>query len=101
MPLAYEDFVARWLPVTRGVFEAFQKPPTMANFGRHVIFAKSPGSNTSDALRMIVSSYGRLVHETFESVEMRAAMGWLAAQFRPCAQRAGNRAVCRLVGRGA
>ena len=40
---AYRDFVTRWGPVARGVFKAFQEPPTMANFGRHVIFAKSPG----------------------------------------------------------
>ena len=32
---------------------------------------------------MIVSGYGRLIHETFESVPMRAAMGWLAAQSGP------------------
>lgn len=81
--VAYKDFIQRWTPVTRGVFEAFQKPPTMANFGRHVIFAKSPGRSTADTLRMILSGYGRLIHETFESVEMRAAMGWLAAQSGP------------------
>jgi len=81
--VAYEDFVQRWLPVSRGVFEAFQKPPTMANFGRHVIMAKSPGRSTADALRMIVSGYGRLLQETFESVEMRAALGWLGAQSGP------------------
>ncbi len=80
---AYEDFVNRWLPVSRGVFEAFQKPPTMANFGRHVIFAKSPGDTTSEALRMIVSGYGRLLKETFETPQMQAAMGWLAAQSGP------------------
>ena len=55
----------------------------MANFGRHVIFAKSPANSSVDALRMIVSGYGRLIHETFESVPMRAAMGWLAAQSGP------------------
>lgn len=80
---AYKDFVQRWLPVARGVFEAFQKPPTMANFGRHVIFAKSPGRNPADALQQILSSYGRLLDETFESVEMRAALNWLAAQSGP------------------
>jgi len=88
--IAYEEFVTRWLPVTRGVFEAFQKPPTMANFGRHVIFAKSPGRNTSDALRLILSSYGRLIKETFESTEMRAAMGWLAAQSGPAPNEPGT-----------
>ncbi len=80
---AYRDFVARWRPVTRGVLEAFQKPPTLANFGRHVIMAKSPGRSTADALRMIVGGYGRLLQETFESTEMRAALGWLAAQSGP------------------
>ncbi len=87
---AYKDFIARWTPVTRGVFEAFQKPPTMANFGRHVIFAKSPGRSTADALRMILSGYGRLIHETFASVEMRAAMGWLAAQSGPAPSEPGT-----------
>jgi phytoene dehydrogenase-like protein len=80
---AYRDFVTRWMPVTRGVFEAFQKPPTMASFGRHVILAKSPGRDTTDTLRMIVSGYGRLLQETFETTEMRAALGWLAAQSGP------------------
>ncbi|MEO7718672.1 MAG: NAD(P)/FAD-dependent oxidoreductase [Capsulimonas sp.] len=80
---AYKDFITRWGPVARGVFKAFQEPPTMANFGRHVIMAKSPGRNTSDTLRMILSGYGRLLHETFESTEMRAALGWLAAQSGP------------------
>ena len=55
----------------------------MASFGRHVIFAPSPANSSVDALRMIVSGYGRLIHETFESVPMRAAMGWLAAQSGP------------------
>jgi phytoene dehydrogenase-like protein len=80
---AYREFMTRWAPVARGVFRAFQEPPTMASFGRHVIFAKSPADSTVEALRMIVSGYGRLISETFESVEMRAAMGWLAAQSGP------------------
>lgn len=80
---AYRDFVTRWGPVARGVFRAFQEPPTMANFGRHVILAKSPARDSIDALRMILSGYGRLIDETFESVEMRAAMNWLAAQSGP------------------
>ena len=88
--VAYEDFVKRWMPVTRGVFEAFQKPPTMASFGRHVIFAKSPGRSTADALRMIVSGYGRLLEETFESAEMRAALGWLGAQSGPAPSEPGT-----------
>jgi phytoene dehydrogenase-like protein len=80
---AYRSFITRWGPVARGVFKAFQEPPTMASFGRHVIFAPSPGENSVDALRMILSGYGRLIHETFETTEMRAAMGWLAAQSGP------------------
>ncbi|MBV9850008.1 MAG: NAD(P)/FAD-dependent oxidoreductase [Armatimonadetes bacterium] len=80
---AYREFVTRWGPVVRGVFRAFQEPPTMASFGRHVILAPSPGRNSTDALRMILSGYGRLIHETFESVPMRAALGWLAAQSGP------------------
>lgn len=80
---AYRKFIEAWVPVTKGVFKAFQEPPTLAAFGRHVFLAKSPGRDTVDGLRQIVMSYGRLLRETFESEEMRAALGWLAAQSGP------------------
>lgn len=80
---AYRDFITRWSPVAKGVFKAFQEPPTMSSFGRHVILAKGPGRDTMDTLRMILSGYGRLIRETFESTELRAALGWLAAQSGP------------------
>ena len=87
---AYRGFVGAWGPVTKGVFAAFQKPPTLANFGRHVMFARSPGAGSVESLRQIVGSYGRLLQETFVSVEMRAAMGWLAAQSGPAPSELGT-----------
>ncbi len=80
---AYRKFVGQWGPLARGVFKAFQEPPSMATFGRHVIMAKSPGRDTVDGLRLILMGYGRLLAETFESTEMRAALSWLAAQSGP------------------
>ncbi len=80
---AYERFIHSWGPVTEGVFKVFQEPPTLAAFGRHVILAKSPGEGTIDGLKQIMMGYGRLLRETFESSEMRAALGWLAAQSGP------------------
>lgn len=80
---AYRDFITRWTPVARGTFRAFQEPPTMASMGRHLMMAKGPADDAPEGLRRIFTSYGRLIAETFTSPEMRAALGWLAAQSGP------------------
>jgi phytoene dehydrogenase-like protein len=80
---AYREFIRQWTPVARGTFEAFRKPPTMANLGRHLVLAKGPAKGTEESLRRLFTSYGRLIAETFTSPEMRAALGWLAAQSGP------------------
>ena len=80
---AYKAFIQKWTPVARGSFAAFLKPPTMANLGRHLMLAKGPAKGTEESLRRIFTGYGRLLAETFESPEMRAALGWLAAQSGP------------------
>jgi len=81
---AYRQFITDWTPVARGTFRAFQEPPTMASIGRHLVMAKGPGgSDTAEGLRRILTGYGRLIAETFSSPQMRAALGWLAAQSGP------------------
>ncbi|GAB4460745.1 MAG: NAD(P)/FAD-dependent oxidoreductase [Armatimonadaceae bacterium] len=80
---AYRTFIEEWTPVARGTFRAFQEPPTMASIGRHLVMSKGPGGDTAEGLRRILSGYGRLIAETFTSPEMRAALGWLAAQSGP------------------
>ena len=81
--VAYRKFITDWTPVARGTFRAFLAPPTMASLGRHLVMAKGPAKGTEESLRRILSGYGRLLSETFESPEMRAALSWLAAQSGP------------------
>ncbi|HVF27323.1 MAG TPA: NAD(P)/FAD-dependent oxidoreductase [Pyrinomonadaceae bacterium] len=80
----YRRFVREWGAVNEGVFEAFLKPPTVANLGRHMIFRRSKEkASPIEMTRKIFSSYGALARETFEHEGLRAAMVWLAAQSGP------------------
>ena len=78
----YKKFVAEWEKLNEGVFEAFLKPPTMLNLGRHMIFG-TKSKNPADMVRKLMTSYGALVKETFKHEGLRAAMAWLAAQSGP------------------
>lgn len=86
---AYREFVGFWGPLNEAVFEAFLHPPTPARLGWTVLrgAARSPAArrvlNHPDLLRRLMTNYGRLIRETFEAEEMRAAMTWLAAQSGP------------------
>ncbi len=78
----YKKFVAEWEKLNEGVFEAFLKPPTMLNLGRHLIFG-TKSKNPADMVRKLMTSYGALVKQTFKHEGLRAAMAWLAAQSGP------------------
>jgi phytoene dehydrogenase-like protein len=83
---AYRRFVAYWRPLNEAVFDTFLRAPSPARlFGsmaraqlRH---ARSVGM--LESVRRLITSYGQLVTETFESQAMRALMGWLGAQSGP------------------
>lgn len=86
---AYREFILRFREVNEGVFETFLKPPTPGNlfgtiFRRNLFNAKSRKLWSSlDTARQLMTSYGRLIEETFESEAMRTALFWLAAQSGP------------------
>jgi len=81
---AYRKFVREWGQFNEGVFEAFLKPPTVMNLGRHMIFRRT-GAKTKPAemTRKIFAPYGQLARETFRHEGLRAALVWLAAQSGP------------------
>ncbi|HEX8476110.1 MAG TPA: NAD(P)/FAD-dependent oxidoreductase [Pyrinomonadaceae bacterium] len=80
----YRRFVREWGAINEGVFEAFMKPPTLANLGRHMIFRRTKEkTNPLEMTRKLFTSYGALARETFEHESLRAAMVWLAAQSGP------------------
>ncbi|MGF1657742.1 MAG: phytoene desaturase family protein [Verrucomicrobiales bacterium] len=86
---AYADFVKHWGELNEGVFETFLKPPTPANlfgsiFKRNLTSFRSRKLWSSlETVRQLMSSYGRVIEETFESEPLRAALSWLAAQSGP------------------
>ncbi|MBV9127253.1 MAG: NAD(P)/FAD-dependent oxidoreductase [Verrucomicrobia bacterium] len=86
---AYRDFIARFREINAGVFETFQKPPTPgAIFGtifKRNLFRKSARRlwSSLDTSRQLLTSYGRLIDETFENEHLRTALYWLAAQSGP------------------
>ncbi len=80
----YRRFVREWTAVNEGVFEAFLKPPTALNLGRHMIFRRTgEKTNPTEMSRKLFTSYGHLARETFEHEGLRAALVWLAAQSGP------------------
>jgi phytoene desaturase len=86
--VAYRRFVEFWGTINEGVFRAFLRPPTAGNlarsmFGGQFNRAETPDGSPLDTLRRLFTSYGQLIHETFESEAMRAALSWLAAQSGP------------------
>lgn len=81
---AYRRFVREWESFNEGVFEAFLKPPTVVNLGRHMIFKRTKEKlNPVDMTRRVFASYGALARETFRHEGLRAALVWLAAQSGP------------------
>ena len=86
---AYREFINRFRDINEGVFETFMQAPKPGSifgtiFRRNLFNAKSRKAWSSlDTTRQLMTSYGRLIDETFESEEMRAALYWLAAQSGP------------------
>ena len=93
--VAYRKFVDFWSVINEGVFRAFLRPPTAGNLVRTMATGQfsrveDPNGSPLDTLRRLFTSYGQLIHETFESDAMRAALGWLAAQSGPAPDEIGT-----------
>lgn len=86
---AYKHFCERWGELNEGIWEVFLKPPTPGNafatiLKRNLFNSKSRKLWSSmDTSRLLMSSYGRVIEETFENQHVRAALAWLAAQSGP------------------
>jgi phytoene dehydrogenase-like protein len=85
----YRNFVEFWGRINQGVLKAFMVPPSGKNLIAELargqmrdgsMFAK--GEQMS-GLQKILSSYGKVVDDAFESPHMKAAIMWFAAQSGP------------------
>jgi phytoene dehydrogenase-like protein len=82
---AYRKFILEWQPLNRSVFESFLKPPTGGNIGKTFVLSqlRKSSKKRNEFLQNIMKSYGRLLDETFESEQLRAALAWWGAQSGP------------------
>lgn len=85
----YREFVEFWGRINKGVLKAFMVPPSGKNLVMEL--AKRQVRDGSmfkrgeqiGGLQKILSSYGRVVDDAFESPHMKAAIMWFAAQSGP------------------
>ena len=100
--VTYRRFMTAWAHFNRPVFEAFQQPPTpgalvgriAATTARDMMAGRAdPGMSGLELLRKTMMPYGRLLEETFETPELRAALAWLAAQSGPPPSEVGSGAL--------
>ncbi|MTI87983.1 MAG: NAD(P)/FAD-dependent oxidoreductase [Balneolaceae bacterium] len=85
----YRDFIQFWGKINQGVLKAFMTTPSTANiiseiaksqFKDGAMFRKG---EQAAGLQKILSSYGKVVDDAFESEYMKAAVLWFAAQSGP------------------
>lgn len=81
---AYRQFIRKWQPVAASMVEAFLHPPTPFNIAKYMIFGSGIGRDQRfDQLTDILRGYGQVLRESFKSEQVRALVGWMAAQSGP------------------
>jgi phytoene dehydrogenase-like protein len=89
---AYGAFIRKWWHFNKAVFASFLAPPTPANLAgrvgrqtmRDMMAGRAdPSMGGLELFRKAITTYGRLLDETFETPELKATLAWLAAQSGP------------------
>jgi phytoene dehydrogenase-like protein len=89
---AYGAFIRKWWHFNKAVFATFLAPPTPANLVgrvarqtmRDMMAGRAdPSMDGLELFRKAITTYGRLLDETFETPELKATLAWLAAQSGP------------------
>jgi len=85
----YRHFIEFWSRINRGVFRTFMSPPT----GKNIILEMVKGQMRDGAmfkkgeqtkgLQKILSSYGKVLNDAFETEHLKTALMWFAAQSGP------------------
>jgi phytoene dehydrogenase-like protein len=81
---AYRRFIAYWKPVAEDVVATFNAPPTAGSLMRHLVAKRAyPGHDRWEDIRAILGTYAQFVEKHFTSSQVRALVGWMAAQSGP------------------
>lgn len=80
---AYRDFIRVWQPMAEAMIDTFNSVPTAPNLIRKLIIGSNFGKHWPERLSDIIRSYGHFLNNTFESPQVKALIGWMAAQSGP------------------
>lgn len=91
---AYRRFITQWDGFNRQVFEIFAQSPApgalIGGIARRTAIEQIRTRGKADQsmsglglLRKVLGNYGKMLDETFESPQLKAAMAWMAAQSGP------------------
>ena len=82
---AYRRFILRLQPLNRAVFDLFLRVPTTSRLFNRFVGRRLHEHFDSrlDLIRHSLKSYGRIISDTFENEQLRAALTWWAAQSGP------------------
>lgn len=88
---AYRRFMQRWMRFNATMMGVFCTPPSPSGILKTIYQRELKNGHwrvgnplqMPDILRTIFSPYGKVITETFESPEVRAALAWLGAQSGP------------------
>lgn len=85
----YKEFIRFWGKINKGVLRSFMVPPTTGGIIAEMAKGQirdgamfRPGEQ-AEGIQKILSSYGKVVDDAFESPYMKAALIWFAAQSGP------------------
>lgn len=88
----YRAFVTKWHSFNRQVFEMFARSPApgamVGGIARQTALAQirgihDPSMTGAELLRKVLGGYDKMLDETFESYQVKAAVAWMAAQSGP------------------
>ena len=85
----YKNFIEFWGKINQGVLASFMTPPKGGKIVSEIVKAQIRDGSMFNkgehmiGLQRILSSYGKVVDDAFESPHLKAALVWFAAQSGP------------------
>ena len=82
----YYEFVRRWHPLNRAIFNLFLKQPNVGNIFRTILAPSYGWRGKNERLKLLknlLGSYGDLIDRHFRDPRVQAAFAWWAAQSGP------------------
>ncbi len=79
----YRHFIEDWRPLAESMVQTFTHAPTPLNLARYLAFESGAAQDFQRRLTAILGGYGHLLRTSFESPQLQAMIGWMAARSGP------------------